>query len=149
MADGTFTKTTDGRQKGIVVCFHDVSGPVYEYPPLGLSEELFDEWMDKIVTKNTTMTWTTNSYWHLSKTVCSVVEYNDAWFQAALPKFEKVWGIIEKERVSGFAHRAPTRRAKKKESIPATNVVMKVRTESFDLTPPTTSNSNLPANSSV
>ena len=48
MADGTFTKTTDGRQKGIVVCFHDVSGPVYEYPPLGLSEELFDEWMDRL-----------------------------------------------------------------------------------------------------
>ena len=149
MADGCYTKTADGCQKGIVICFHDGSGPVYEYPPLGITEDQFNEWMDEVVTKNSAMTWTRNSFWHLAKTTCSVVEYNDAWFQAALPKFEKVWGIIEKERVSGFAHRAPTRRAKKKESIPATNVVMKVRTESFDLTPPTTSNSNLPANSSV
>ena len=150
VADGTFTQTADGRQKGIIICFHDGSRPVYEYPPLGLNEEQFDKWMDEAVTKNSTMTWTTNSFWHLAKTTCSVVEYNDAWFQAALPKFEKVWEIIERERKSGYEHRAPTRRSKKKKDIvPATNVIMKVRTESFDLTPPTTSNSSLPANNPV
>ena len=45
---------------------------------------------------------------------CVLVPRNREWFAAALPCFRNVWKIIERERVNGYAHRAPKTRQRKK-----------------------------------
>jgi hypothetical protein len=38
---------------------------------------------------------------------------NRQWFKDNVHDLEKLWSIVEKERVSGYEHRAPNRRQKK------------------------------------
>jgi len=80
------------------------------------------------------------------------VPRNKDWFAAALPCFRKIWEIIERERITGYSHRAPKKKEKchsfkinksvqtqtKDEKINTTilesnNIqVFRIRTESFD-----------------
>jgi putative phage-type endonuclease len=54
-------------------------------------------------------------YWGLDQYSCVLVKRNRAWFQAAIPQIEKVWRIIERERITGCEHRAPKKREPKNE----------------------------------
>jgi hypothetical protein len=38
---------------------------------------------------------------------------NKTWFKNNIQTLENVWNIIEKERVSGYEHRAPNKRVRK------------------------------------
>ena len=41
---------------------------------------------------------------------CVLVERNRRWFEDNIAELEYVWRIVEKERVTGYEHRAPNRR---------------------------------------
>jgi hypothetical protein len=51
-------------------------------------------------------------YWKLEKVSCVLVTRNKKWFQDNIGQIENIWRIIEKERISGFNHRAPNKRPK-------------------------------------
>ena len=112
IADGTFNKTTLGRPKGIIVCFHDGIKPVYKYPPWNIDKENYAIWHDKVIDDNMQLTWINNTYWYLENYSCVTVAYNKPWFIAALPYFKKLWNTVLKERVDGYSHRVPKRRNK-------------------------------------
>lgn len=57
------------------------------------------------------------SYWGLDQYSCVLVKRNRAWFAAAIPKIERIWRIVEKERVTGCEHRAPKKREQKPQSL--------------------------------
>ena len=38
---------------------------------------------------------------------------NKDWFKNNVKQLEKVWSIIEQERITGFEHRAPNKKPKK------------------------------------
>ena len=40
--NGSFTTTTDGKRKGIIIRYFDNKEPIYEYPPLNISKQDFD-----------------------------------------------------------------------------------------------------------
>jgi hypothetical protein len=40
------------------------------------------------------------------------VKRNRKWFSAAVPKIEEAWATIEKERISGYEHRASKKRTR-------------------------------------
>jgi inactivated superfamily I helicase len=40
------------------------------------------------------------------------VQRNREWFSAVIPKFVSIWETIEKERVSGYSHRASVKKSK-------------------------------------
>jgi hypothetical protein len=40
---------------------------------------------------------------------------NKEWFNNNVGQLDKVWKIIEEERVTGYEHRAPNRKAKKEQ----------------------------------
>jgi hypothetical protein len=40
------------------------------------------------------------------------VKRNRKWFSAAVPKIEDAWATIEKERISGYEHRASKKRTR-------------------------------------
>ena len=46
-------------------------------------------------------------YWKLEQLSCILVLRNRDWFKNNIGQLEKVWKIVEEERVSGFQHRAP------------------------------------------
>ena len=52
-------------------------------------------------------------YWKLDILSCVLVCRNRQWFKDNIPLLQDIWSIIEKERISGYEHRAPNRKQKK------------------------------------
>ena len=105
--DGSFNYSKDKKMKGIFVYFIKDGKPYYEYPPIGLSQIEFAKWEQEIMEKNKDLTWNKNIYWKLDVYSCVLVLRNKKWFDTAVEKLHDVWKIIEKERVTGYSHRAP------------------------------------------
>ena len=54
-------------------------------------------------------------YWKLEKLSCVLILRNRDWFKNNVIQLEKVWKIIEEERVTGYEHRAPIKKPKKEQ----------------------------------
>ena len=152
----SFTRTKDGKMKGVIVQFYDKNEPHYEYPEIDITEKEFDIWYDKIIEKNSNITWIGNIYWYMYDYSCILVPRNNMWFRKIEPDIKETWNTILKERKTGYDHRKPKSRKKKltpksfetfkietNNSLKNTNInaviddksqniVIKVRTESFD-----------------
>jgi hypothetical protein len=123
--------------KGVISYFHRQDGsPFYVYKPLNIMDaEEINTWEEEIVDKyqnNTNqninsendekMVWIKNIYWKLEKLSCVLVLRNKKWFQDNVGQIQKIWNIIEEERVTGYEHRAPVRKNRKeKETNPNGN----------------------------
>lgn len=114
--DGNFTYSNKDELKGIIMYFMKEGKPHYEYMPLYLSETDFEIWENKIMEKNSNITWVTNLYWRLEDYSSILVLRNKLWFQHAIPKIENVWDIIKKERITGYEHRLPKKNIKSSRS---------------------------------
>lgn len=114
--DGDFTRTADGKMKGVYLCFQKNDMPHYEYPPLHLTRDQYELWeletMKKLV-ETDGYEWISNIYWYLDKMSCVLVFRNRKWFDKAVIQINDVWDIILKERKTGYEHRAPNRRQRK------------------------------------
>lgn len=113
MKDGTFTKTADGKRKGVLIRYYDSKEPIYEYAPLNLSKQEFDVWYNETMEKNKHLTWIENIYWYLEDISIVLVTRNKKWYNNALPKMIETWNTIIKERKEGYNHRKPNKREKK------------------------------------
>ena len=120
MNDGSFTKTQDGKRKGIIIRYFDNKEPIYEYAPLNLSKQNFDIWYNETMEKNKKLTWIENIYWYLEDISIVLVTRNNKWYNKALPKMIETWDIIVKERKSGYDHRKPKKREKKVKKVKKT-----------------------------
>ena len=159
IADGdSFTRTANNKRKGIIIRFYDGEQPVYKYPPVDISKEEFNIWYDKTLDESTNLEFVCKIYWYLHDYSCVLVPRNKKWFNHVQPKLKNIWNTIEKERVEGYEHRKPKSKRKKKltpnslskleenaKNLFAScdlidspkidknqNIVIKVRTESFD-----------------
>lgn len=159
LADGdSFTRTSNNKRKGIIIRFYDGEQPIYKYSPVDLTKEEFDKWYDKTLDETTNLEFVCKIYWYLHDYSCVLVPRNKKWFNHVQPKLKSIWNTIEKERVEGYDHRKPKSKRKKKltptslskleqnaKNLFATcdlidspkidknqNIVIKVRTESFD-----------------
>ena len=103
--------------RGIILYFVETKTqkPYYEYMPLEyVNADTQEAWITNTISRldqTTTYIWVRNIYWKLDQYSCVFVPRNRAWFtEYAAPQLEIVWKIIESERVSGYAHRAPKKR---------------------------------------
>ena len=128
----SFHLTDDGKMKGIFIQFHGVNGPIYKYPPFQCSRENFNLWYEQCIDKHSHLSWVKNIYWWLDECSCVLVQRNKKWFKDVLPRFKEIWDIIIKERDTGFEHRKPKRRIKKKTQ--ENTRIFRIRTESFSET---------------
>jgi hypothetical protein len=102
--------------RGIILYFVEAKTqkPHYEYMPLEYANaDTQEAWITNTISRldQTTYIWVRNIYWKLDQYSCVFVPRNRAWFtEYAAPQLEIVWKIIESERVSGYAHRAPKKR---------------------------------------
>lgn len=110
--DGTFQKTVDDKQKGIMVLFSINGKPYYEYAPINCSKEDYEIWCEKIMKKHENNNWIQNIYWKLDIVSCVLVQRNKTWFNKVLPKITNIWETIENERKTGYSHRAAKKRSR-------------------------------------
>jgi len=119
----TQLKTLD--KKGVVIYFHNISEakPFYVYKPLNIVKmEDILKWEEDAIelyqSPQHNMTYIKSNYWKLEKLSCVLVSRNKNWFKNNIQAIENVWNIIEKERITGYEHRAPNKKTKiKKEYI--------------------------------
>jgi hypothetical protein len=104
--------------RGTILYFIDLQTrkPHYEYMPFEyLDMETQDAWITNTIARfesGRNHLWIRNIYWKLDQYSCVFVPRNKMWFtEYAAPQLGRVWQIIERERVSGYAHRAPKKRA--------------------------------------
>jgi putative phage-type endonuclease len=115
----THLTTKDGNNKGIIIYFHTKEGrPHYEYMPLNIiTIHEINDWENSTISKYESepynYTFIKNIYWKLDKMSCIYVQRNKKWFEDNIKQLEKIWNIIEQERITGFEHRAPIRKIKK------------------------------------
>jgi putative phage-type endonuclease len=109
------------KMKGVIIYFHTKEGkPFYVYKPLTIIEETdVTKWEDDTLSlyqsEEYNYTYMKFIYWKLDVFSCVLVLRNKDWFKNNIPQLEKVWKIIEQERVSGYEHRAPVKKVKKEE----------------------------------
>ena len=143
-ADGTFTHTETDDPKGIILYFIKDGKYHYEYAPLFISKEDYEIWENEVMERNAQYTWIKTIYWHLYKISCVLVLRNKLWFQEAVIHLKNIWSTIEKERESGYEHRAPKQKqksAEKKETKPETKCFINIETIKLDDTPLSSSSS--------
>ncbi len=121
--DVTLSKT--GLKKGMLIAFSVADKPLYIEAPFNLKNvEQLAAWETDVMQQHEGHTWMQNIYWRLEEVSCVLVLRNKLWFQAAEPRLQEMWDIICKERVTGYEHRAPTKRANNinilKENVDAT-----------------------------
>lgn len=110
-----FIQDTSGKMKGLIIYFMENGKPLYKYMPLQLkSVESMNEWENHTIDSHSHLTWIKTIYWRLDKVSCVLVLRNKKWFSHALPFIEELWNHVEKERVSGYEHRAPKKQSRKR-----------------------------------
>jgi putative phage-type endonuclease len=123
----------EDKTKGIIIHFHTNEGkPFYAYKPLDIVHPSdIKEWEEKTIdyyqennqiqnctSKGIKYTYMKTIYWKLEQISCVLVCRNKVWFNDNINELAEIWSIIEKERVSGYQHRAPNKRENvKKENI--------------------------------
>lgn len=122
--DGTFTRTTTNKLKGIILYFSKLGVPFYIYKPFYIeTKEEFDKWEEEMIDKYQSpeynMVWIKNYAWKLEQYSCVLVLRNKRWFRDNIHELEELWNIILDEREKGFDHRAPKKIAKKEIEQPS------------------------------
>jgi len=118
----SYITTKDGNYKGIIIHFYMNDGrPFYAYMPLNLwTPKDITEWEEQTIEKYQSEPYNYSYikyiYWKLEKMSCVLVLRNNEWFKNNVKQLEKVWKIIEEERITGYQHRAPIKKQKKETS---------------------------------
>lgn len=104
--------------KGVMIQFCTKEGsPFYAYMPFMLTKEEMTTWQENMIdlyqSCKYNYTFVQFIYWKLEIFSCVLVTRNRKWFSDNINQLQNIWNIIEKERVEGFQHRAPNRKAKK------------------------------------
>ena len=105
--------------KGIIIYFHTKEGkPHYEYMPLNISlPEDISKWEEMSIEKYQSIPYSyiflKFIYWKLDVLSCVQVLRKKDWFKNNIGQLEKIWNIVEQERITGYEHRAPVKKQKK------------------------------------
>jgi len=88
--------------------------PHYVYMPFDVRLNKVDvnAWIDrqKATLKDTHILFK-RIYWYCETYSCVLVKRNRLWFDMMVPKVKELWDIVERERVEGYEHRLPKKRA--------------------------------------
>lgn len=113
--DNYLNDSTD-KIKGSIIYFHTKEGkPFYIYKPLDLNDyEKIIQWEDDMISlyesEKYNYTFIKFIYWKLDVFSCVLVLRNKEWFNNSIIQLEKIWKIIEQERITGYEHRAPVKK---------------------------------------
>jgi hypothetical protein len=100
--------------KGVIMYFSKDGKPIYIHKPLNMTMEIFDLWSQYKIYEQSLLeiTWVKNIYWKVEEFSCVLVLRNRIWFKDNVDTLQEIWNTIEKERITGYEHRAPKKRNK-------------------------------------
>jgi len=105
--------------KGLILYFHNSkeAKPFYVYKPLNIvKKEDILKWEEDTIelyqSPEKNLLYIQTIYWKLEKLSCVLVLRNENWFKNNIQSLQNVWNIIEKERITGYEHRAPNKKPK-------------------------------------
>ena len=110
------------KMKGLILYFHTKEGkPLYIYKPIELVyPDDVTEWIEENVDLYTSHKYNhiflKTIYWKLEQISCVLVCRNKEWFKSSIQEISDLWDIIERERKTGYEHRAPNKKQKKESS---------------------------------
>ena len=121
--DGTKTNRTKKNElKGMILYFSSPEGkPVYVYKDLHLVNQAeVDSWEIRTMEESeaANQNWIKTIYLKLETLSCVLIQRNTKWFSDNIQQLKNVWSIIERERVTGYEHRAPKKRSFKDNQAP-------------------------------
>lgn len=113
--DGTNTNRTKKNEiKGMILYFNTSEGkPFYVYKNIELvNKQDVEAWEIGSIenSESLKMSWIKTIYWKLETLSCVLIQRNTKWFLDNIQQLQTVWGIIERERIEGYEHRAPKKR---------------------------------------
>ena len=124
----------DAKMKGCMIYFNTKEGnPFYIYKPLDIIHPHdIEEWLGYNVEyyqyqPEFNYTYIKTIYWKLETLSCVLVLRNREWFKNNVSQLEKVWKIIEEERITGYQHRAPVKKQKKEQISSSVNNMSKTQ----------------------
>jgi putative phage-type endonuclease len=96
--------------------------PIYIYMPLDLplDKASIRQWKTATIEEMGAkqIIYICTLYWHLDEYSCVLIDRNRKWFNAALPRLQEIWKIIETERETGeYEHRAAKKRTENARKI--------------------------------
>jgi len=98
----------------MILYFNTSEGkPFYVYKDIDLvSQADVEAWEINSIENSEllSMIWIKTIYWKLETLSCVLIQRNTKWFSDNIQQLQVVWGIIERERVEGYEHRAPKKR---------------------------------------
>lgn len=109
----SFSTRENGHPKGIIMFFYKNDSPHYEYHELYKTKDDFIQWETSKMEEHKDSTWVKNIYWYLDEYSCVCIQRNKEWFEHIYPQLESIWETIKQERITGYEHRLPKKRAKK------------------------------------
>jgi putative phage-type endonuclease len=118
-SDSSLFTSRNGERKGVILYFHNntTGSPLYIYTPLNMSHLEYEKWsetlIEEMINERSYLTWVRHIYWRLDEMSCILVTRNQKWFNDVVPIMSNFWDIIEKERITGYEHRAPVKRIPK------------------------------------
>ena len=126
--DGTFSESSDGKMKGIMLLFLKDNKPHYEYHSLNITLDQFLLWEEETMNNHKNDVWVSRVYWKLEIISCVLVLRNKLWFKSAIPLLINTWKDIEKYRKDGYEHLAPKKRTKKITKQMSSGCLIDIRT---------------------
>lgn len=114
----------NAHKKGVILYFHNSleCKPFYVYKPINIMQnDDILKWEEEIIdlyqSSAYNFIYVKSIYWKLEILSCVLVLRNRNWFNNNIKAIEKVWHIIEQERITGFEHRAPNKKPKRETFI--------------------------------
>jgi hypothetical protein len=110
LSDGTFSTSADDKPKGVILFFMCEGKYLYEYAPLGMSEQDTALWETEQMAVPG-REFVQPLFWKLEDVSCVLVQRNKLWFESHLQEMTLFWGIIETERTNGeWTKRLPAKK---------------------------------------
>ena len=115
-ADAFWSDAMSDKRKGVIAYFHTKDGkPYYVYKPLECKKQTdIDEWenntLETYENEPYNYIYIKTIYWKLEVLSCILVLRDRIWFKNNIGQLGDVWKIVEKERITGYEHRAPKKR---------------------------------------
>ena len=109
-----FAEPDEERMRGIILHMVPRDGrsniPLYQYMPLDRVVDYL-EWVEeaKLAVTETHAVYKV-IYWYLDDIQMTTIARNHRWFDSVLLAFRETWETIQRERISGYEHRAPKKR---------------------------------------
>jgi len=105
------------KYSGVILYFHKPNEPpCYVYKPLHINTlEDIQKWEENMIQEyeGKGYQWITNYYWKLVVFNCVLILRNSFWFNSSINDIIKFWDLIQEERITGYAHRAPSSKKNK------------------------------------